>query len=62
MGTTRNYLEYPRVLAVVPVDIVSCLWAQAPRLNVLTKTARSMIALRNFNLYRLLSEQVAAPF
>jgi hypothetical protein len=62
MGTPRSYFEYPRVLAVVPVDMVSCLWAQAPRLNVLAKTARSMIAFRNFNLYRLLSEQVAAPF
>jgi hypothetical protein len=62
MGTARSYFEYPRVLAVVPVDMVSCLWAHAPRLNVPTKTARSMIAFRNFNVYRLLSEQVAAPF
>jgi hypothetical protein len=62
MGTPRSYFEYPCVLAVVPVDMVSCLRAQAPRLNVLTKTARSMIAFRNFNLYRLLSEQVAGPF
>jgi hypothetical protein len=62
MGTTRSYLEYPRVLAVVPVDIVSCLWAQAPKVKVLAKTARIMIAFRNFNLYRLLSEQVATAF
>jgi hypothetical protein len=55
-------LEYPRVLADVPVDMVSCLWAHAPKLNVLAKTARIMIAFRNFNLYRLLSEQVATAF
>jgi hypothetical protein len=62
MGTTRSYLEYPRVLADVPVDMVSCLWAHAPKLKVLAKTARIMIAFRNFNLYRLLSEQVATAF
>jgi hypothetical protein len=62
MGTPRIYLEYPCVLAVVPVDIVSCFLAQAPKLSVLAKTARIMIAFRNFNLYRLLSAQVATAF
>jgi hypothetical protein len=36
--------------------------AQAPKLKALAKTARIMIAFKNFNLSRLLSEQVAALF
>ena len=38
---------------------VSLCWAQAPKLKALAKTATIMIAFKNFNLSRLLSQQVA---
>jgi hypothetical protein len=37
----------------------SLCWAQAPKLKALAKTATIMIAFKNFNLSRLLSQQVA---
>jgi len=45
----------------VLADDVSCLWAQAPNVKALAKRAMIMIAFKNFNLYRLLSQQVASP-
>jgi hypothetical protein len=37
----------------------SFLWAQAPKLKALAKTAMIMITFKNFNLSRLLSQHVA---
>jgi hypothetical protein len=46
------YFEYVRVeAAVVPVDIVSVFWAQAPKLKALAKTATIMIAFKIFILF-----------
>jgi hypothetical protein len=47
-------------LAVLVVAEVFSFFAQAPRVKALAKTATIMIAFKNFNVYRLLSEQVAA--
>ena len=38
------------------------LWAQAPKLKALANTATIIIAFKNFNLSRLLSQLVAAYF
>jgi hypothetical protein len=54
-------LEYPRVEADVVLDIDSFFCAQAPKLKALAKTAKNMIAFKNFNLSRLLSLLVAPP-
>jgi len=42
-------------------DIASFFCAQAPKLKALANTATIMIALTNFNVYRLLSSPVAPP-
>jgi len=52
-------LEYP-VLAVVVVA-ASFFCAQAPKVKALAAMATIMIALTNFNVYRLLSLPVAPP-
>jgi hypothetical protein len=54
----RTYLAY--FGAGVITSSFFC--AQAPKLKALAKTATIMIAFKNFNLSRLLSEQVAALF
>jgi hypothetical protein len=46
---------------VLVVAVDSCLCAHAPKLNAPANTAMIMIALRNFNLLRLLSPLVASP-
>jgi hypothetical protein len=56
----RDYLWYPLVLAVVVVAASLCC-AQAPKVKALANTATIMIALTNFNVYRLLSPPVASP-
>jgi hypothetical protein len=43
------------------VVTVSFLWAQAPKLKAVAKTATIMIIFINFNLSPLLSSQVALP-
>jgi hypothetical protein len=54
------YFEYPCVeLEVVVVMGASFFCAHAPKLKALAKTATIIIAFKNFNLYRLLSQQVA---
>jgi len=46
------YFEYVRVeAAVVPVDIDSFFWAQAPKLKALAKTVRIMIAFKTLILF-----------
>jgi hypothetical protein len=49
-------------LAVVLLDMFSFFCAQAPKLRALAKTATIMIAFKNFNVYRLLSQQGASSF
>jgi hypothetical protein len=44
----------------VLVDAVSFLCAHAPKLSALANIATIMIALKKFNVYRLLSPPVAA--
>jgi hypothetical protein len=44
----------------VVVVAVDSFFAQAPMLKALATMATIMIAFKNFNVYRLLSQQVAA--
>jgi hypothetical protein len=47
------------VVVVAPVETASFFCAQAPKVNALATIATIMIALTNFNVYRLLSLPVA---
>src|SRR6266542_2124675 len=55
MAGYRIYFEYGAGAGVT----TSLCCAQAPSPNAVTKTATTMIVFKNFNLYRLLSQQVA---